>query len=238
MGRDKNKIPGGVAPASGLALSTGLTRREWLLGTLTGAATLALPRAGRAQSSLDRQALVTRHNPVLSSANLESPLQVGNGEFAFTADLTGLQTFGDDYEHGMPLGTMAQWGWHTFPNPDNYKLDDILTMYDSHGREVPYPDSHGSEPFRERARVSEAVKKEATWLYSNPQRIHLGRIGLVLRKADGSNAALNELAAADQQLDLWTGALVSRFTLEGRPVLVRTVCHPERDLLAVRIESP
>ncbi len=228
----------GGTPSRGLTISTGLTRREWLQAALTGAATLALPRAGRAQSSLDRQSLVTRHNPVLSAANLESPLQVGNGEFAFTADLTGLQTFGDDYERGMPLGTMSQWGWHTFPNPDNYNLNDILTMYDSHGREVPYPDSHGSEPFGTRAKVSEAVKQEATWLYSNPQRIHLGRVGLVLRKTDGSNAGLGDLAATDQQLDLWTGALVSRFQLEGRPVLVRTVCHPERDLLAVHIESP
>ena len=36
--------------------------------------------------AIDRQALVTRHNVVLDGANPETALQVGNGEFAFTAD--------------------------------------------------------------------------------------------------------------------------------------------------------
>ncbi|MGB2861953.1 MAG: hypothetical protein WBC05_01380, partial [Sedimentisphaerales bacterium] len=40
-----------------------------------------------------------------------------------------------------------------------------------------------------------------------------------------------------QTLDLWSGLLTSRFKIDGRPVKVMTVCHPERDLLAVRIES-
>jgi hypothetical protein len=218
--------------------SSGMTRREWLLGTLAGAATLGLPRVYNAAPSMPRHDLVTRHNPFLSAPNVESPLEVGNGEFAFTADITGLQTFGDAYDRGMQLGTMSQWGWHSFPNPDNYKLEDILTMYDSHGRSVPYPDSHGSEPFISSTKYPESVKKEATWLYSNPQRIHLGRIGLILRKADGSAAALEDIKAVNQRLDLWAGALESRFEFEGQPVLVRTVCHPERDLLGIRIESP
>ncbi|MGE5326365.1 MAG: hypothetical protein ACM3NO_04955 [Deltaproteobacteria bacterium] len=215
-----------------------MTRREWLLGTLAGAASLGLPRVGKAESTISRRALVSRHNPVLSAANVDSPLQVGNGEFAFTADITGLQTFGDDYDGGMPLGTMSQWGWHSFPNPDNYQLEDLMSGFDSHGRMVPYPDSHRSEPFLGRSEPLEAVQKEAAWLYSNPQRIHLGRIGLVLKKKDGSAAVLADIKAAYQQLDLWTGVLESRIELEGQPVRVRTVCHPERDALAIRIESP
>ena len=215
-----------------------MTRREWLIGTLAGAASLGLPRAGRAQYTISRRGLVSRHNPVLSSANLDSPLQIGNGEFAFTADITGLQTFGDDYDRGMPLGTMSQWGWHSFPNPDNYKLEDLMSGFDSHGRMVPYPNGHKSEPFLGRQEPLEAIQEEAAWLYSNPQRIHLGRIGLVLRKEDGSAAKLTDIIAANQELDLWTGALESRFEFEGQPVRVWTVCHPERNLLAVRIESP
>jgi hypothetical protein len=46
-----------------------------------------------AYSPIDRQALVTRHNPVLTAIDPLSPLTVGNGEFAFGADVTGLQTF-------------------------------------------------------------------------------------------------------------------------------------------------
>ena len=32
--------------------------------------------------------------------------------------------------------------------------------------------------------------------------------------------------------------MTSRFKVQGQPVSVSTVCHPARDLLAVRIESP
>jgi protein-glucosylgalactosylhydroxylysine glucosidase len=39
-----------------------------------------------------------------------SPLSVGNGEFAFTADVTGLQTLVSEHENAMPLCTMSQWG--------------------------------------------------------------------------------------------------------------------------------
>ena len=118
-------------------VSVGLTRREWLLGTVAGGLSLAASGAPRADTKINRRSLVTRHNPVITRPDPTAPLQIGNGEFAFTADVTGLQTFGDVYERGMPLGTMAQWGWHSFPNPAGYKLDDVLTPYDSHGRSVP-----------------------------------------------------------------------------------------------------
>jgi hypothetical protein len=37
-------------------------------------------------------------------------LQVGNGNFAFGVDVTGLQTFN-------PFGTLSTWGWHNFSLP-------------------------------------------------------------------------------------------------------------------------
>ena len=47
----------------------------------------------RAQDArIDRLALVTRHDPVLRTFDVESPLSVGNGRVAFTVDATGLQT--------------------------------------------------------------------------------------------------------------------------------------------------
>ena len=53
--------------------------------------------------SIDRYVLVARHNVVLDSVNIISPLSVGNGEFAFTVDVTGLQTFEEAYKRGIPL---------------------------------------------------------------------------------------------------------------------------------------
>jgi len=60
---------------------------------------------------INRKELVTRHNPVLTKIETDSPLTVGNGEFAFTADPTGMQTFYNFYhDNHMPLCTMSQWG--------------------------------------------------------------------------------------------------------------------------------
>ena len=42
---------------------------------------------------IDRKALVSRNNPVVTSVDTLASLSVGNGGFAFTTDVTGLQTF-------------------------------------------------------------------------------------------------------------------------------------------------
>ena len=181
---------------------------------------------------IDRHALVTRHNVVLTTADVHSPLSVGNGEFAFTADVTGLQTFENNFNDTIPLSTMAQWGFHTTPSPQGFSLDKFpLTTKDTSGRPVKYLYyADGKSP--------KEWKEAAEYLYANPGRLHLGRLALVLKTANGREARLEDLADIRQELDLWTGELRSHFTLGGEPVDVSTCCHPDRELLAVRIQSP
>ena len=69
------------------------------------------------EKAIDRHALVTRNNPEVTAMDSLSSLSVGNGEFAYTVDATGLQTFPEVYKNGVPLGTQSQWGWHSFGNP-------------------------------------------------------------------------------------------------------------------------
>ncbi len=175
-------------------------------------------------SPIDREALVKRHNPTARKLDPLSPFSVGNGEFAFTADITGLQTFPDAYNSGIALHTESQWGWHSAPNPDGYKLADATRNYKFDGREVPYADLQDSPAGK--------------WLRANPHRIDLGRLGLILRGPDGEQLGPDKIEEPTQTLDLWTGVLDSRFKVNGAPVHVRTACHPERDLIAVEIESP
>jgi hypothetical protein len=198
-----------------------LTVALWTLGYCSA--------CGAGDARIDRFALVTRHNITLTKPDPLTPLSVGNGEFAFTADVTGLQTFPAYYEKGMPLGTLSQWGWHSLPNPEGYRLADALEEYEVAGRQVPYASGKGR---------SGGYSPPANWLRANPHRLDLGRIGLRLTKRDGSAAAIEDLTNTSQTLDLWTGLLSSRFELEGQPVQVLTVCHPRYDMLAVRIESP
>lgn len=44
------------------------------------------------QTSINRMAVVNRHNVVIDKIDSLSSLSVGNGGFAFTVDATGLQT--------------------------------------------------------------------------------------------------------------------------------------------------
>lgn len=174
---------------------------------------------------IDRQSLVTRHNVRLESPNINSPLSVGNGAFCFTADITGLQTFEQDYLKGIPLGTMPDWAWHTTPGVKAYRLEETLV-------DVPGAGGHvASYPLT----TSTPAGK---WLRANPHRFSVGQIGLVMTKSDGSPAKLGDLQAVDQQLDLWRGLLTSRFTLEDQLVTVQTCACPSEDAVAVRVESP
>ncbi len=181
-----------------------------------------------AAPGIDRHALVTRHEPAVDRFDVESPFTVGNGEFAFTADATGLQTFPDAFTNTIPLGTLAQWGWHTVPNPEGWSIDRFqFTEFESHGRRVGYADIPGNKR-----------TPEINWLRSNPHRLHLGRIGFALTRADGRPGTTNDLTGVHQRLALWEGVLKSHFLFEGQPVEVETVCHPTLDLVAVHVASP
>jgi hypothetical protein len=178
---------------------------------------------------IDRHALVTRHNPVLRQFDVESPLSVGNGGFAFTVDATGLQTFPAAFLDTIPLGTLSDWGWHTAPNPAAWSIDRFrfTEFSDGRGRRVGYADIPGDRR-----------TPEIQWLRSNPHRLHLGRLGLDLVTGGGRAATPADLTAIHQELDLWNGRIVSRFTFDGHPVAVTTLVHPAQDAIAARIESP
>ena len=57
---------------------------------------------------INREQLVRRHNPKLDGISTESPLSVGNGNFAFTMDITGMQSLYAHYlEGGFPLCSLC-----------------------------------------------------------------------------------------------------------------------------------
>src|SRR5947209_11867273 len=157
---------------------------------------------------IDRKALVARHRIRLTRPDAQSPLSVGNGEFAFTADITGLQTFPEFHLSGMPLGTQAQWGWHTMPNPQGYRLDDALTTYETPRGLVPYPDQ-----FTFPGEPSLSGQEAGKWLHANPQRLDLGRIGLEMWHGgdDAAQVEITDLTQTQQTLDLWQGLLENEF---------------------------
>lgn len=192
---------------------------------------------------IDRHALVGRHDVRYREVHREAPLGVGNGEFAVTLDVTGLQTFEADYSRAagrrddvaaMPLGTQAQWCYHWAPNPEGLTLDDTMEPATGPRGAIDYPTAYD---FREDREQSRAAGRAAGYYYwANPQRVHLARIAFVAL-GDDAPLSLDEIEAIDQRLDLWSGTVHSRFRLRGADVAVSTTVDPERDALGVVASS-
>ncbi|MCQ2256017.1 MAG: hypothetical protein MJZ29_11025 [Bacteroidaceae bacterium] len=129
---------------------------------------------------IDREALVSRNNPHITKVDTMASLNVGNGDFSFTADVTGLQSFPELYKNGVPLGTMSNWGWHSFPNTKNLRPEEDLQEYDfGHGHKELYATQFKVDknaPLEEQQRV-QRKNDAANYFRSNPHRLHLGVLG-------------------------------------------------------------
>lgn len=189
--------------------------------------------AAEVQPRIDRRALVTRHNPRITSVDPWAPLSVGNGQFAFTADVTGLQTFYDFYQkNGIPLETQARWSWHSNANPNGYKLEDAGRSFTMYGRTQLYPMGQSTPAGR--------------WLRENPHTWPLPQIALDVSREAGAALQPGDLRDIEQTLDLWSGIVTSQYSIDGARVKVVVACQPATpgafsrpsDVLAIRIESP
>ena len=164
------------------------------------------------KTSIDRHALVNRHD--IDWPSLDGQIPLGNGNFAFNADGTGLETVGGN--------TMSHWCWHSFPLPPGVTPADIKPWATpDHGRLKGVT-----------TRPPEAI---FNWERANPQPLNLGRIGFVNR--DGERLSGAEVQVESRRLELWTGLLTSRFTYLGQPVEVQTCVDPQSDTVAVRVKS-
>ncbi|KAF9700041.1 hypothetical protein EKO04_001646 [Ascochyta lentis] len=168
---------------------------------------------------IDREKIVSQFNIVRKSLidNETTPLQVGNGNFAFNVDNTGLQTF-------LPFNTLSSWAWHNDSLPANGELpsDYKGLPRDTYGREVFYD-------------IPDPKLKQATqWLISNPNRINLGRIGL---RYKGATLGKSDITKPVQGLDLWSGVITSTFQVAGMSVKVVTQGDFDSDAVAISIQS-
>ncbi|PJJ10679.1 hypothetical protein CLU83_4133 [Flavobacterium sp. 1] len=181
-----------------------------------------------AQEKIDRKAVVTRHDVKITQIDTLASLSVGNGAFAFTVDATGLQTFPEKYQNGIPLGTQAEWGWDSYKNVNGYKFSETLKDAEQYGRKISY-----STQIKEPARKKEAVD----WFRQNPHLLQLGNIGFEITKKDGSLVKPEDIKAINQKLNLWTGKIESYFEVEGTSVKVITVCDQTKDALGFQVTS-
>ncbi|VDC00517.1 unnamed protein product [Peniophora sp. CBMAI 1063] len=192
------------------------------MGWISALLLLVLTAGGSVHGKIDRQAIVRSYNPTRGpQPNATTPLQIGNGNIAFGADITGLQTF-------LPFNTLSSWGWKNDSLPPGKTQEDVDNYkgasWPMHGREVRY--DFGGDPAIE------------TWLTANPNRVNLARLGLFfVDEGTTGDVSMDDLADATQTLDIWTGILTSSFTFNGSSVNVTTVMAQDLDVLAVSLSS-
>jgi len=196
---------------------------------------LALCSLAEAVSVGQRRKVVQSFNVRRTKSSDTTPLQVGNGNFAFGADVTGLQTF-------KPYAIMSTWGWHNFSLPTTPGQTSVegtrpvffvsmlsLTTPDytglqmwTHGRLVPYE-------------VPNPAQSEiSNWLRENPHRLNLANVGFSFGRP---NVTEDDLQHKTQDLDLWSGKLSSSFVHDGCPVQVETWADPDSDTIALSVKS-
>lgn len=201
-----------------------------------------------ANAVIDRAAVISRHDVVVSRANsgainASDVLTVGNGAFAFSADASGLQTWNDTYGLYFDLNTLSDWMFHSMPfdrsTPSgaiqaytSYNFSYYNTPIDGSGntRSVPYITNNN------------ASSDVTTWLHNNPHRLSLAQISL--RQFDASARSTSTLDISDavdmsQRLALFNGELSSSFSLSssGCAASILTTVHPVVDLLSTRVNT-
>ncbi|MBC7912660.1 MAG: hypothetical protein H7Y07_00920 [Pyrinomonadaceae bacterium] len=177
---------------------------------------------------INRQALILRHTILNTRVDSLESLSVGNGKFAFTADVTGLQTFPERYAKGVSLGTQSEWGWNRWVDTAGYKFEETLRDYTLNGKKSSYA-VQWSAPLRQR--------NASDWFRKSVHRLQLGNIGFDIYKQDGSLVKPIDIKNIRQTLNMWTGELTSHFTVENVAVDVITIGHQDLDQISVQVKS-
>lgn len=182
-------------------------------------------------SLIDREAVVSRHNPIVTAADPLAALTVGNGHFATTVDVTGMQSYPEAYEEGIPLSAMSDWGWHSFPNANHLTTEETQ-------RTIRFPHRQHDEVYAVEYKQGGRQQEATTYFRVNPHRLNLGAIGMELHASDGSKMTLSDLTDIHQELKLYEGVIESSFRADGKQVHVTTAASEDDDAVLYRIETP
>ncbi len=180
---------------------------------------------------IDRREVVSRNNPKVTAVDSLASLTVGNGHFATTVDVTGLQSYPVYYKKGVSLCAQSDWGWHSFPNVDNYTVKETWGERDlGHGHKELYAVQH-----REKGTRGYGASE---YYRINPHRLNLGAAGILITDKKGNQVPITELENINQSLDMWAGVITSSFTALDKPVEVQTVAHPNASAISAKVFTP
>lgn len=149
--------------------------------------------------------------------DISNPLTVGNGNFAFTCDVTGVQTLYEAYRR-IPLCTMSNFIWAQRNTEGQIPYQEYARAQD--GAPIRYmtdTESKDYDKFRDDVFKFDLFK--LVFLYKN-ERLKQEQIEVV-----------------SQQLSLYDGILISKFKIEGILVEVETKIPQNHNNLQIKIQT-
>ncbi|TNF70326.1 MAG: hypothetical protein EP302_08960 [Bacteroidetes bacterium] len=120
---------------------------------------------------------------------------------------------------------MCDWAWHSYPLPPGATKKDV-------------PETGTIETGKLEAPMVKASANEevSRWMFRNPHRFTMGRIRFI--RTAGDTLSNDEISITERELNIWQGIHTTSFRIDKKhDVKVRTVVHPEDDLIAFHIES-
>ncbi len=160
---------------------------------------------------------INKYNVINEKMDIDTPLTIGNGNFAFTCDITGLQTFYDKYQT-TPLCTMTNLIWA--------------------GQEVDLP-----LPYQEYQKSSNGQKilymSDTKSPYYQPHRANYFKFDLfkLALLADDKPINPEDLSQIHQELNIFEGTITSSFTYANEKVKIITKIPQKHNNLRINIET-
>ncbi|MDE7162276.1 MAG: hypothetical protein K2N65_05935, partial [Anaeroplasmataceae bacterium] len=164
-----------------------------------------------------KKEFISKYNISLSDFDFENPLTVGNGDFAFTCDVTGLQSFYGDY-HKIPLSTMTNHIWAKQKGEGNLPFKTYTKR------------SNGSPVFY--------MTDTKALTYDNYRddwfKFDLFKLSFCFKSKMLDRKHISNIS---QTLHLYEGIIYSSFTYLNEKVLVETKIPQEHQNLQIKIHT-
>lgn len=157
--------------------------------------------------------VVNRYDRYLNKIDVKNPLSVGNGDLAFTADITGTHTLFDLYED-IPLSIISNKLWIKKDVTEELKYDDV------YGKKYMLYKKNQGDLFDKKRRY--------------PHKFNLMHF-IILYK--GSKLDYSKIKSINQKLDLYEGILYSSFIYDGQNVNTKLFIFQDHDEIVFQMNS-
>lgn len=160
---------------------------------------------------------VNQYDVIHHEINLENPLTVGNGDFAYTCDITGLQTFFANYQQ-IPLCTMTNLFWAHKPKEGECPYKTYVKA--SNGEVVKY--------------MTDVTAKSYASYRDDSFKFDLFKLVFLY---DNQPIQIQDIHSIYQRLSLFEGKIISDFTIQNEKVHVETKIPQLHHNLQIQVKT-